>query len=628
MEALFLTVLNMSITAGWLILAVAVLRLLLKRSPKWLACALWSLVAMRLVCPFTPESALSLIPSAQTVSPDIIYAKTPEIHSGVNAFDNVVNPALNQAFAPDVTSSANPLQIVSFAFARLWVIGMAVMFAYALISWLRLRKKVQTATPLKENIWICDEIATPFTFGIFKPRIYLPSDTAAEEADYVIAHEISHLKRHDNFWKPLGFTLLCVHWFNPLCWIAYALFCKDTELACDEKTVKNLDAHSKKAYSEALLSFSTNCRTVAACPFAFGEGNVKQRIKTVLNYKRPALWLIIVAVVVCITVTACFMTNPSGSKITQLSEVGGNILNNVKSVYVVSGSGEHEFSSADDVAEIIKNVSDIRLDRSEISKNRSEGRDKTNTVVLYYKDGKTDISINFNNECTEMWINGSLKPTFSYRVRNPETIKPLFGSIEPVTIIEPPQGNDDGEEAVIPQKVQPSIVPQTFLPNIVIENYYGNPSYSAVVCYGAENETAWEYKTPEYQLSELEPVTEIGVYGDSYLFNEAGTIVALDTATGEVKWKNEDFGGRSAAAIIDENGNVYACGYYTPDFYMLDASGKTVKKIETFDSDYFWSESIFKDGNTVKVVMTQGPNGEGSFIFTVDLTDFDVSAAF
>lgn len=521
MEALFLTVLNMSITAGWLILAVFVLRFLLKRSPKWLTCALWSLVAVRLACPFTFESTLSLIPGAQTVSPDIIYAKTPEIHSGVNAFDNVVNPALNRAFAPDTVSSANPLQIISFAFAWLWVIGMAAMLAYALISWLRLRKKVHTATPLKENIWICDEITTPFTFGIFKPRIYLPSDTAAEEADYVIAHEISHLKRHDNFWKPLGFTLLCVHWFNPLCWIAYSLFCKDIELACDEKTVKNLDIHSKKAYSEALLSFSTNCRTVAACPFAFGEGNVKQRVKNVLNYKRPALWLIIVAVVVCIAVTACFMTNPSEPKITHLSEVGGNILN-----------------------------------------------------------------------------------------------------------IEPPKTNDGGEETVIPQKVQPEIVPQTFLPNIVIENYYGNPSNSTVVCYGAENEVVWEYKTPEYQLSELEPVTEIGVYGGSYLFNEAGTIVALDAATGEVKWKNEDFGGRSAAAVIDENGNVYACGYYTPDFYMLDASGKTVKKIETFDSDYFWPESIFKDGNTVKVVMTQGPNGEGSFVFTVDLTDFDVSAAF
>lgn len=626
MEALFFKVLNMSITAGWLLLAVIVLRLLLKKAPKWINCLLWALVAVRLACPFTFECAFSLIPTTQTVGPDIVYSKAPEIHSGVNALNNAVNPLLTESFAPDAAASVNPLQIMSFIASCLWVTGVAVMLIYALISWLHLRKRVRTAMLLEENIWLCDEISAPFAFGVFKPRVYLPSAMPQESVNYVIAHEVSHLKRHDNFWKPLGFTLLCVYWFNPLCWLAYALFCKDIELACDEKTIKNFALSDKKAYSEALLSFSANRRTVAACPFAFGEGNVKQRVKNVLDYKRPALWLISVAVVACIAVTLCFLTNPSGAKITQLSEVGVDILNNVKSVYAVSDGSEHEYFLADEVRALTESISAIRLDRSEISESRDENRDKTNTLTMRYSDNANAVSLHFNGECTEMWINNGVKPTLSYSVRNPEAIKPIFDSIEPVSITEPPQKNNDDEEAIIPQKAQPKIVPQTFLPNIVIENYFGAPSYSTVTCYDAESKVVWEYKTPEYQLSELEPVTEIGIYGDLYIFNEAGTIVALDAATGNVKWKNEDFRGRSATAIIDESGNIYACGWYSPDFFMVDANGKTVKRIETFDSDYYWPDSIVKEGDKIKVTMTQGPNDEGSFIFTVDLTDFSVKA--
>ncbi len=310
MSDLFINLLNMSITASWLVLAVVVLRFLLKKAPKWINTVLWAFVGFRLVCPFSFESVLSLIPSAETVPTDIVYSQSPTIHSGIPALNSTFNPIISESFAPDVTASANPLQIITTIASFLWIIGIIAMLVYSCVSFIRLNGKVREGVVLKDNIWLCDRIDTPFILGLFKPRIFLPSGMAESDMEYVIAHENAHLKRRDHWWKPLGFILLTVYWFNPVMWIAYILLCRDIELACDEKVLKEMGGDIKKSYSEALINCSVSRRAISACPLAFGETGVKGRIKSVLSYKKPALWIIIIAVISCIVVAVCFLTNP------------------------------------------------------------------------------------------------------------------------------------------------------------------------------------------------------------------------------------------------------------------------------------------------------------------------------
>lgn len=319
MEAVFLKMFNMSITASWLILAVILIRFVFKKAPKWLNCALWALVAVRLICPFSFESVLSLIPSAETVPENIGYSDLPSINSGISSVNQAVNPIISQNFAPDYTESVNPMQIVTAASSVIWLVGVAVLLIYSLVSYIQIRKKVKISMPLSGNILLCDSIASPFILGIFKPKIYLPSAMPEEQRQYVIAHEKAHLKRRDHWWKPLGFLVLTAYWFNPLIWVAYILLCRDIELACDERVIKAMGEESKKSYSEALLSCSIPRKMIAACPVAFGEVGVKDRIKNVLSYKKPAFWVIIAAVVISVIAAVCFMTNPSNS------DIGGKV---------------------------------------------------------------------------------------------------------------------------------------------------------------------------------------------------------------------------------------------------------------------------------------------------------------
>lgn len=314
MEIIFLKILNMGITASWLIAAVMVLRLLLKKAPRWITCILWAFVAVRLVCPFSFETIFSLIPSTETVSPDIAYSDSPAIDSGVKLIDNAINSMIGENFAPKPEESANPLQIWLFVASAVWIGGILVLISYAIISCWRLRRRVRTAIPLRDNIWICDEIKTPFILGAIKPRIYLPSDTDKAEENYILAHERAHLERHDNWWKPLGFAILVVYWFHPLVWAAYILLCRDIEMACDERVIRNFDIEDKKAYSQALLSCSVSRGAIMACPLQFGEVGVKERVKSVLNYKKPGFWVILAAILVCGAVAVCFLTNPRASE--------------------------------------------------------------------------------------------------------------------------------------------------------------------------------------------------------------------------------------------------------------------------------------------------------------------------
>lgn len=310
MEGIFIKLLNMSIAAGWLILAVLALRIILKSMPKRMRCILWGFVGVRLVCPYAVESVLSLIPSAETVSQDIAYQRQPTIHSGIEALNQTVNPVFSETFAPEVSVSVGPLQVWIFLASVVWVLGMVLMAVYAVASYWKLHQKIRESVRWEENLYVCDHIDTPFIFGVVRPRIYLPSAMAENQIEYVKAHERAHLARRDHIWKLLGFVLLSVYWFHPLCWAAYRLFCKDLEFACDEKVVRDFDVCSRKEYAEALLECSINCHRIAAYPLAFGEVNVKERIRNVLSYKKPAFWTIVFAAAVCIIVAVCFLTNP------------------------------------------------------------------------------------------------------------------------------------------------------------------------------------------------------------------------------------------------------------------------------------------------------------------------------
>ncbi len=342
METVFLKVFNMSLTASWLIGALILLRLLLKKMPKWVCCGLWVLVAIRLICPILLESTLSLIPSAETVSTEILFTREPEIHSGIPAVNGMVNPVISETFAPDPAASVNPMQVFTMLAAHIWMLGMLVMLVYALISYWRVRRRVRASLHIRDTIWICDEIRTPFLLGIVKPRIYLPSGMEPQQQDYVIAHEQAHLLRRDHWWKPLGYLLLILHWFNPVVWLAYILLCRDIELACDEKVIKDYGLDDRKAYSQALLSCSISRRRIAACPLAFGEVGVKERVRSVLNYKKPAFWVVVAAVLVSVVLAVCFLTNPPQDESTETSGANSEQTNYEDVIFTVksiSGDG-------------------------------------------------------------------------------------------------------------------------------------------------------------------------------------------------------------------------------------------------------------------------------------------------
>ena len=314
MAELFLSIVNMSISACWLVLAVLLLRLVLKKAPKWIICLLWGFAGLRLVMPFSLESIFSLIPSAETVSPEIMTDTNPSVNTGIPALNNTINPVISDSFAPEIGASANPLQILVPIAAAVWLVGMAALLIYTLVSFLRLKKKIGTAVLLRDNIYQSENVASPFVLGIIKPKIYLPFNMNERDVQLVIAHENAHIKRKDHLWKPLGFLILTLHWFNPLVWLGYVLLCRDIELACDERVIKGLDNVQRADYSQALLTCSVNRRSVAACPLAFGEVSVKDRVKSALSYKKPAFWVVVVAVVASVAVAVCFLTNPKKDK--------------------------------------------------------------------------------------------------------------------------------------------------------------------------------------------------------------------------------------------------------------------------------------------------------------------------
>ena len=319
MSEVFLKVVNMSISAGWLVLAVLALRLILKKAPKWVNVLLWGIVAIRLICPFSIESALSLIPSAETIPLHIGMDTTPAIQSGVEMINSSINPIISQSNTPMDGASINPLQITIAIYANVWVLGAIAMLIYTAISYISLRRKLRTAVILRDNIFQCETVSSPFVLGILKPRIYLPYAMDGKNLIHVVAHEKAHIRRKDHWWKPLGFLLLTVYWFNPLMWVAYILLCRDIELACDEKVIAELENDQRADYTQALVTCAVNRRMIAACPLAFGEVGVKDRVNSIMNYRKPTLWVIVTAIAACAVVAVCFLTDPFESNTVLLS---------------------------------------------------------------------------------------------------------------------------------------------------------------------------------------------------------------------------------------------------------------------------------------------------------------------
>jgi len=318
MTEIFLYIVNMSITATILAVVVLFLRLLLKKAPKWISVLLWGLVALRLICPFAVESPFSLIPKTDWVVQEPLTEENfflDSVPDTIPAFDS-------SSFGSDVTVqySYYPLEnsnieihrgiSISFILSCIWAAGMAALLLHTGISTIRLRKSIGAAIRIQDNVWESSAVESPFVLGMIRPRIYVPRGMSEEKLAYVIAHEKAHICRKDHWWKPLGFLLLTIHWFNPVLWLAYILLCRDIEMACDERVIKEYDDVQRADYSEALLDCSVKRKMITACPLAFGEVSVKERIKSVLHYKKPAFWIVVLAVIACVVTAACFLTNP------------------------------------------------------------------------------------------------------------------------------------------------------------------------------------------------------------------------------------------------------------------------------------------------------------------------------
>lgn len=313
MTNLFLTLFNKSLSACLLILAVMLVRLAFRKAPKALFPILWAFVGLRLALPFLPESRLSVIPSPETLSYETVrYAAHPTVQTGIYAVNSAVNPTLGKVFETPAGGSVSPLYILTSVMGAIWVIGVIGMLFYAFFCYFHLKNRLKTAVLFRDNLYRSEAVTSPFVLGFIRPRIYLPFTLAEADLDAVVAHEKAHIARGDVLWKLLGYLFLCVYWFNPLVWLAYILFCCDIEFACDERVIGQLAAEERAAYSEALLAASMPKARIAACPLAFGEGNVKERIKRVLSYKKPAFWVILIAVLACAALAVCFLTDPVG----------------------------------------------------------------------------------------------------------------------------------------------------------------------------------------------------------------------------------------------------------------------------------------------------------------------------
>ena len=430
MNSMFIELVNISIMASWLVLVILSVRLLFKKIPKWVICILWILVGLRLILPISIESTLSLLPSSNTIDMTISQAR-PTIQTGIEGFDQNVNEYISSNYFEGVTVKEGTFSQLISNYSIIWIVGIVFMIIYAYYSYYKIHNQVQVSILYKDNIYLCDDIDTPFILGVFNPKIYLPSFLDEKQVSYVLKHEQAHIARKDHFIKPIGFILLSIYWFNPILWIAYVCLCKDIEAACDEKVIKDMNTIDKKEYSETLFDCSVQRNMIMACPLAFGEIGVKERIKSIVDYKKPSFWVIILSIILCICISIGFLTVPKNHQIVDINEPTAHItlLDNVSDI--VFTNKNVEVSHESEVNELVNLLLKVEIKNKEISLDRSEDRDKTNQIELIYNNNLDRITtINFNNDYSEVWLDDGVKPTLSYQVNNPSFVKQIFTSYQ------------------------------------------------------------------------------------------------------------------------------------------------------------------------------------------------------
>lgn len=442
MDAILLNLLNVSVSASFLAVAVIVFRLIFKKAPKALTVALWALVAVRLLCPVSIESNFSLIPNNEVLPPEILTVDPTKVVDRVS-FDLISNPVFSDTLNREITVSVNSFQLDMLFLSFAWLGGVMLMLLYAVISYLRIYFKIKVSLNLKDNVYLCDKINTPFIFGVFRPKIFIPSGMDEETVNYVLAHEKAHLKRRDHLWKPLGFILLSVYWFNPVMWLSYILLCRDIELACDERVIKDMEGADKKKYSEALLSCSAPQKLITACPVAFGEVGVKQRIKSVLNYKKPAFWVIVFALLASIVVGVCFMTEPvdvnDGGSYTSIEGVDEtffpmkNIVADGHSFKIERGINENYSYSVSDyngMSFVREFLQDVKISKLPIGSVDHMVEIQYDGIITVYSNKFDNVIIVFHDDFQKMYIqkgNSSYSVSSSdYVVLNCERARDFF----------------------------------------------------------------------------------------------------------------------------------------------------------------------------------------------------------
>ena len=447
MDTLFLSALDRSLDACWVVLAVLVLRLLLKKAPRGIHCCLWALVAVRLVCPFSFESVLSLMPEsslpqmtvaeAGPVLLDALPAQESDIPENRTAAEQQALPVetVVREVSLAETGSAGSVEAPRkepdwpLFCGIVWLMGTAGMAGYAAVSYLRLKKRVGPSLELGNGVFLCDYIDSPFILGILHPRIYLPSDMDPRDASHVLAHERAHLKRKDHWWKPLGFLLLSVYWFNPVLWLAYVLLCRDIELACDERVVQDMALPEKKAYSEALLKCSVPRHMIVACPLAFGEVGVKERVRNVLHYKKPGFWIVLITVVLCLAAGICFLTDPVSHTLDKLVPLSAG---DIDCFYLLADNGTALYSRPQDVEALLDTFHSVTYSPETVSGEAVDpewegltdwDRETWNFFLVEFQSGDRAIRFHLSNDYRFVWITDENGTTAPYPIENGEILK-------------------------------------------------------------------------------------------------------------------------------------------------------------------------------------------------------------
>lgn len=608
MSVVFLKLFNMSITAGWLILFILLFRVVLKKAPSWTKCLLWGFVGLRLVLPFSIESILSLVPSAETIpQSNMLSTVPPEIDSGFATINQAINPVITETY----NEYGNQFPSLISVFSVIWIIGLAIMLIYGVISYSTLYVKVRVSIKYKENIYLCDNIDSPFIFGIVKPKIYIPSGYSDEQMEYIIAHEKSHLKRKDHWWKPIGFALLSVYWFNPLIWIAYVLLCRDIELACDEKVIKDMEKADIKGYSETLFNCSSTHRRVLVCPLAFGEISVKGRVKAMLNYKKPAFWVVAVAVTSCVIVAICFLTNPQKSENTDFSNNPSGVVEDSTNKHTNSNIENNQDASSETPTENDTTKENVKTEsttdktgknetttKNPDKSNTTEDKNNTNSKIKYVTDSSVILKID-NNVIYE--------PQYSYiAVKSPKLKNDSYFENSVIRYYNTPKYFDNSVMEADEMNKSIEIQKEFYWINKTMDELglsVGNLSWAVDYSLSANERTAHDYYLVHYSAkenmlipalvkngtlkisdSERNKVIRNGCSSNSYIKFEYPIDLPQDIIDEEIAFIRSLFGTdginsnkklQEAYKVIDEREEVIAnkMGYgshYNPIHYTVD----------------------------------------------------------